>query len=391
MSKLSIDQRKALDAIVSWFIDAGKSPFITLGGYAGTGKTTLIGVLRSELHKADKKLKVAFCSYTGKATRVLGSKLVAAKTSRKQDTVSTIHGLIYTPIVNEKEQITGWARKDSITSDLIIIDEASMVDRDIWRDLLSYSVPIIAVGDHGQLPPIRGNFNLMENPDLRLEKIHRQAKNNPIIEMSVAARTDGKIPFGQFRSKSGIVTKVSQKDSEVQEDIADQLSGYNKNTLVLCGFNRTRIRLNRFIREALGFDSIQPEVNDRVICLRNNHESCIYNGMLGTILRIAKEDEEWYSSEIQMDDETGTFDGFISVEQFNNQSSLNFTKDRSRIMAGDLFDFGYALTVHKAQGSQAKKVILFEERFSKMDDEMWRRWLYTAVTRAEEELWIVGR
>lgn len=390
MAKLSADQKKALDALVSWFIDAKKSPFITLGGYAGTGKTTLIGVLRSELNKVDKKLKVTFCSYTGKATRVLHSKLAETKTSKKQDTVSTIHGLIYTPVVNEKEQITGWERKDSITSDLIIIDEASMVDKEIWRDLLSYSVPIIAVGDHGQLPPIRGKFNLMENPDLRLEKIHRQAENNPIIEMSVAARQDGEVPFGRFRSKSGVVMKISKRDSDSQEEIAEQLSGYNKNTLVLCGFNRTRIRLNKFIRESLGFESPQPEVSDRVICLRNNHESCIYNGMLGTILRIAKEDEDWYSSEIQMDDETGTFDGLISVEQFNHYSSLNFTKDRSRIMAGDLFDFGYALTVHKAQGSQARKVILFEERFSRMDDEMWRRWLYTAVTRAEEELWIVG-
>jgi len=312
------------------------------------------------------------------------------KTSRRQDTVSTIHGLIYTPIVNEKEQITGWERKDSIKSDLIIIDEASMVDKEIWRDLLSYSIPIIAVGDHGQLPPIRGKFNLMENPDFRLEKIHRQAENNPIIKVSVAARKDGEIPFGQSKSKSGVVTKISKRDSEAQDEIAEQLSAYNKNTLVLCGFNRTRIRLNKFIREALGFESPQPEVNDRVICLRNNHESCIYNGMLGTILMIAKEDEEWYSSDIQMDGETGIFDGLISVEQFNNDSSLNFTKDRSRIMAGDLFDFGYALTVHKAQGSQAQKVILFEERFGKMDDEMWRRWLYTAVTRAEEELWIVG-
>ena len=57
-------------------------------------------------------------------------------------------------------------------------------------------------------------------------------------------------------------------------------------------------------------------------------------------------------------------------------------------MRGDLFDFGYALTVHKAQGSQAKRVILFEERFSQMTDDEWRRWLYTAVTRAEEELFI---
>ena len=90
-----------------------------------------------------------------------------------------------------------------------------------------------------------------------------------------------------------------------------------------------------------------------------------------------------------MDGEDGVYKGLISKEQFMSDSALNFTNKRSAIMAGDLFDFGYALTVHKAQGSQARRVILFEERFSKMDDEQWRRWLYTAVTRAEEELYII--
>ena len=69
---------------------------------------------------------------------------------------------------------------------------------------------------------------------------------------------------------------------------------------------------------------------------------------------------------------------------------MNFTDKRAETMKGDLFDFGYALTVHKAQGSQAKRVILFEERFKQMNDEEWKRWLYTAVTRAEEELYIFG-
>jgi ATP-dependent exoDNAse (exonuclease V) alpha subunit len=78
------------------------------------------------------------------------------------------------------------------------------------------------------------------------------------------------------------------------------------------------------------------------------------------------------------------------VKQFNSKEPLNFTDKRRTIMAGDLFDFGYAVTVHKAQGSEAKKVILFEERFRQMEDEMWARWLYTAVTRAQEELYIIG-
>lgn len=391
MAKLSHDQQKALDAIISWFKSSNRSQFITLGGFAGTGKTTLIGVLRSMLHKDNKKLCVAFCSYTGKATRVMRAKLLMAKSVHTQDSVSTIHGLIYSPVIDDNEQITGWKRKDDITCDLVIVDEASMVNQKIWDDLLSYNVPIIAVGDHGQLPPIRGHFNLMEDPDLRLKKIHRQAKNNPIIEVSIAARTTGQIPIGCTRSKSGMVTKILQSDSESQTEIGEWLSNYNHDTLVLCGYNTTRLKINKFIRESLGFETPIPEVNDRVICLRNNHIAQVYNGMLGTILSISSKNDNWYQSEIQMDDEVDTYDGLISVKQFDSPTAINFTRDRSKIMDGDLFDFGYALTVHKAQGSQAQRVILFEERFRQMDDEMWKKWLYTAVTRAENELFVVGK
>ncbi|HOW90516.1 MAG TPA: ATP-binding domain-containing protein, partial [Elusimicrobiales bacterium] len=99
---------------------------------------------------------------------------------------------------------------------------------------------------------------------------------------------------------------------------------------------------------------------------------------------------DWYSAEIDMDDSAKPYSGLVYAPQFGAPSGVNFTKDRVLASRGDLFDFGYALTVHKAQGGQARRVVMFEERFQKMDDEMWRRWLYTAVTRAEEELYIFG-
>ena len=144
------------------------------------------------------------------------------------------------------------------------------------------------------------------------------------------------------------------------------------------------------MRSLAGFDSPEPMSGDRVICLRNNHKKKIYNGMLGTIVRISQSDPLWYDAEIQMDGDEIMYTGRIYKEQFNAQESLNFTSNRALSKQGDLFDFGYALTVHKAQGSQAKRVILMEERFPKMTDDDWCRWLYTAVTRAQEELYIFG-
>jgi len=386
MQELSSDQKICLNHILEWYKkDKHEMQFVLLGGYAGTGKTTLIAVLRKELNTIDKNLKVGFASYTGKAARVLQTKLKEEKAVLKKDTVGTIHSLIYTPIINDREEIIGWKQKDEIESDLIIIDEASMVDGVIWEHLLSYNKPIVVVGDHGQLPPVKGNFNLMQKPDVTLTQIHRQAHLNPIIEVSIQARLMGEIKSGRY---SSTVIKFDRNDSETGERMTELLNAYSSATLILCGYNTTRKRLNSYIRNSLGFESPDPVSGDRVICLRNNHKAKIYNGMLGTIRRIERKNDSWYSADIEMDGAENQYSGLISVAQFNADTAMNFTENRRLVMQGDLFDFGYALTVHKAQGSQAKRVILFEERFKKMDDDQWRRWLYTAVTRAESELYI---
>jgi exodeoxyribonuclease-5 len=227
-----------------------------------------------------------------------------------------------------------------------------MVDEIIWNHLISYKAPIIVVGDHGQLPPIAGNFNLMQKPNLSLVEIHRQAKQNPIIDISIQARQKGEVTPGKYSPK---IIKYSRDDLDAQDRMNEILTNYTDDLLILCGYNKTRKKLNSFIREAKGFESPNPQSGDRVICLRNNHKKGIFNGMLGTIIRIEKEDKDWYLAEILMDGETKSYHGLISVEQFNADSALNFTDKRSKIMKGDLFDFGYALTVHKAQGSSANR------------------------------------
>ncbi|MBD3366355.1 AAA family ATPase [candidate division WWE3 bacterium] len=398
--KVSQDQQKALKKIISWYQNLQKEKqqrlqknlpplrdqYVTLGGYAGTGKTTLISVFRHILYKISPQLKVGFISYTGKATRILKNKLQENQAIFGDDSVTTIHSLIYSPLTNNKEEIIGWQIKDEIDKDFLIIDEASMVTREIWQDLQAYKKPILAVGDHGQLPPIGGNFNLMQNPDVKLTKIHRQARGNPIIEVATLAREKGEIPVKKYGK--GIM-KMDRTSWETQETVTQLLEEYDENTIILCGYNNTRVRINQQIRGFLGYHTPHPEVGDRVICLRNNHEKGIFNGMLGQIKHIEPHNKKWLFARIEMEDGFD-FEGLILKEQFNAKEALNFSKRRRETLEGDLFDFGYAMTVHKAQGSQAKRVILFEERFKQMDDEAWRRWLYTGVTRAEEELFVIG-
>lgn len=386
---ISNDKKLALKNILQWYAkEINHKQFITLGGYAGTGKTTLIAILRKLLFKQNPKIKIAFATFTGKAARVLKNYLKSHEVLYKGDSIGTIHSLIYSVIENERHEIIGWKRKEELKTDLIIIDEASMVDYKIWQDLLSYGVPILAVGDHGQLPPVNGQFNLMENPEIKLTEIHRQVADNPIIKLSIEARKYGRIKIGNYGKG---VRKLDKKDPESQEIIENYLQQYNQETLILCGYNNTRIKLNNYLRNILGFESSLPMAGDRVICLRNNQQKAIFNGMLGTLQRIVSKDENFYDLKILFDDEEQVFEGLAIKKQFGSSSAMNFTREnRALTLQADLFDFAYALTVHKAQGGQATRVILFEERFKQMSDIDWRRWLYTAVTRAEEELIILG-
>lgn len=386
--KLTEEQQTAIRTILQWYLDEHKSPHLTLGGYAGTGKTTLIAAFKKILQQQQQKQRaIAFCSYTGRAAQNLKNRLQQLNALDKTDTISTIHGLIYDPIENNRGVIVGWSPKSELEKDLIIVDEASMIDAAIWRDLCSYQVPILAVGDHGQLPPIQSAFNLMEQPDIILTEIHRQAKENPITLVATHARQTGEVPVQIFGDR---VKKYARQDPDAQTASGELLANYSPSTLILCGFNTTRVKINQFIRTELGFEDQLPHAGDRVICLRNNRAKGIFNGMLGTILHLKKVDKEWYEAEIDMDDSQKIYSGLLYAPQFGAPSAINFSKDRARANRGDLFDFGYALTVHKAQGGQAKRVILFEERSQHMTDDMWKRWLYTAVTRAEEELYIFG-
>jgi len=390
MLELTNDQKHALEMLENWAKKPEKQ-FIALGGYAGTGKTLLLSIFRQKLFDENPKLKVAFCSFTGKAAQVLKYTLASQKALYKEDSVSTIHALIYQAIDDEYGRVMGWKKREGLETDLIIVDEASMVSQLIWNDLQSFGLPIIVAGDHGQLPPVGESFSLMDCLDIRLEQIHRQAQDSPIIKLSMLAREHGYIPVGRY---SPYVKKYSRQDPDINSITQELLEQWNEDTLFLVGRNKTRVKLNaeiRAIREVYN-ESTQPK--DRVICVKNNWKTGIFNGMLGTIERIkpltdGRGKVHWYKTEIMMDD--GTFyDGKISVHQFNNDTVLREVPGLDFWKAGDLFDFGYALTVHKAQGSQANKVVVFEERNQHQSDEDWKRWLYTAVTRAEKELVVIG-
>jgi exodeoxyribonuclease-5 len=389
--QITPEQKAALIAIFEWLAKK-QQPVFRLGGYAGTGKSTLMAVIRIILFKKNPKLKVAFAAFTGKAAQVLHTKLKDHDAYHPDDTVSTLHSLLYAAILDKNGQIAGWRRKQKLEFDLLIIDEASMVTAEIWSDIQHLGIPVLAVGDHGQLPPVNSQFSLLEHKDFTLTQIHRQAADSPILHVAQLARTTGIIPIQRF----GLgVQKFDSQSSDAGIMIEDYLQQVNHETLFLTGFNSSRVKMNGSARAARWRDPDKPEVGDSVVCLKNDWEVGIYNGMTGLIAGLSpvkKDGNKVISYEAEIKDVTGLkiYSGLISAEQFNHPESLKFTKQQQRDV-GQLFDYGYCLTVHKAQGSQAKRVVLIEERSKHMSDEDWRRWLYTGVTRAEEELYIFGK
>ncbi|MDB5543349.1 MAG: hypothetical protein JWO64_498, partial [Hyphomicrobiales bacterium] len=213
----SPQQDRALVEIAAW-LKKGRPQIFRLFGYAGTGKTTLARHI-AEAIDGD----VVFAAYTGKAALVLRSKGCAD--------ARTIHSLIYRPQDSESEVPSFVLNEQSPanTASLIIIDECSMVDEDLGRDLLSFGRPILVLGDPAQLPPVKGGgFFTEAEPDFMLTEVHRQAADNPIVRMSMIVREGGRLDRGTY-GESSVIGRDEIEAATVTR--ADQ---------VLVGLNRTR-------------------------------------------------------------------------------------------------------------------------------------------------------
>lgn len=388
---LSTEQQEVHDNLILWLEDStkGKNPqiFTTVAGLAGTGKTTLMGFLADTIREKFN-WPIGFCTYTGKASVVLRSKLNGKK---DRDFCGTIHSMIYQPIIVNGE-VVDWKLKPELPYDVIIIDEASMVNGELWEHLMTYGIPIIAIGDHGQLPPIgKINFNLMEDPDQILEEIHRQALDNPIIKLSMMVRNGQYIKCGNY----GLAAKFTRYK-------ANRFLGKLKvdpDTICLCGVNKTRVKINELLRENHGFTRKQPYAEEKVICLKNNRDLGIMNGMTGYVRKLIVTSDETYELTVDVDGGYrirtivyGNIFGKVKYDTAFEDASHPRVKQVLRQYQqkhADLFDFGYCISVHKSQGSEWERVVLFDERNFYQTDDDYTRWLYTGITRARTKLLII--
>jgi len=414
--KLSVSQDRIIKQIQHWLVSTEQT-FI-LAGYAGTGKTTIIQKFINDQHAP-----VTCCAPTGKAASVLQKKLTNAK-------VYTIHRLLYTPNLEstdhldalraqmvlhpdntalqqafEEEKARLAARELTfnlkqnhaiVPNQLVVVDEASMVTQRMWQDLHLTGAKLLFVGDPGQLPPVK-DISIFEQqtPDAILTDVHRQALGNPIIAISMKIRNGASIPFC---SESDAFRKMPRKQFEHDEILTfDQ---------VITDTNESRRRINRFCRKKRGYTGWWPNEKERLICLRNCREGDILyiNGMQASVVAdfTAEFIEDCIVGTILYEnavDSDQIFYPYPFLAHYDFYKDPNTGKDVVRCeeqpwQARDHlkeFDYAYAITVHKAQGSEWDKVLLVDNgKFIEAGGNFQKRWLYTAVTRAKKELvWVV--
>lgn len=367
----SPQQDTALKAVSSWIRNPGRQQVFRLFGYAGTGKTTLARELA-----ANARGQVLFGAFTGKAAHVLNRKGCHG--------ASTIHSMIY-----KVDERSGTANprfildRNSVVSEasLVIIDEVSMVDETIGQDLLSFGKPVLVLGDPAQLPPVKGaGFFTEHEPDIMLTEVHRQARESAIVRIATQIREGERLEYGEY----GDCRVVKKADIN-----ADQVLAADQ---VLVGKNATRVSYNRRIRELKGITSVTPVKGERLICLKNDRGKKLLNGQLWNVVKVPKPnlaDEQGDLTRLIVRDEDAGEEGsklMISVKNvFWRGDEANVPWEALR--GTDQFTFGYALTVHKSQGSQWNNVMVFDEA-SFMREEA-DRWRYTAVTRAAQNLTMV--
>jgi exodeoxyribonuclease-5 len=373
--QFSTQQDEALKAVARWLKEP-RSQVFRLFGYAGTGKTTLARHFAEEVDG-----DVLFAAFTGKAAQVLRS--------RGASNARTIHSLIYRPKGEEEveDEVTGKTSVSPMFSinrqspvakaKLIVIDECSMVDEALGKDLLSFGTKVLVLGDPGQLPPVSGGgFFTEQEPDYLLTEIHRQARDNPIIQLAMHVREGKEIMHGDYGT-----AQVIGRNEVTQEMVleADQ---------VLVGTNKTRKRYNLRLRELKGFPTGYPAAGDKLVCLRNDQVKGLLNGSLWQVMSSSKETAKPGINLLVRPEDDDMDRGAAKIKLLKAAfEDVDGELPWSMRKRYDEFDYGYALTVHKAQGSQWNNVVLFDESWAFRDTR--ERWLYTAITRAAETITIV--
>lgn len=369
--------------------------YTVIAGYAGTGKSTLVRFIIEALGVEEKR--VVYTAFTGKAAEVLKKK--------GNKNACTLHRLLYDHF---PKPAGGYFRrpKPRIDYDIVVVDEVSMAPKTLMDLLLSHRCYVICLGDPFQLPPIdkEEDNHLLDHPHIFLDEVMRQAQESEIIRLTMDIRKGQTIEYNDKGKE--VLVLPRQELSTGMLTWADQ---------VIVGTNAARISINNQMRSLYGFEG-GPQEGEKVICLRNywdevsEHEGDpLVNGTIGHLKNGFKTFREiphwiknapdrfnvWQANFIVGEDyfpDTEIDYNMLTTGEKCCDWRLSYQLGKMKPRIGEIipreFTYAYAITCHKAQGSEFDNVLVLEERFP-FDKLEHARWLYTACTRASEKLVLV--
>jgi exodeoxyribonuclease-5 len=391
--ELTTKQMQGLNLAIERYRNHEK--YTVISGYAGSGKSTLVKFIVAALQIPEDK--IVYACYTGKACNVLQKK--------GNKNVCTLHKLLYEHFPRPDGTFFRRPVASLEPYEIVVVDECSMASKDLIEQLLRHRVYVIFLGDPFQLPPINpeDDNHLLDKPHVFLDEIMRQAQESEIIRLSMDIRSGKSIEL--MNGKDVIVVGKN-----------DVINGmYQWADQIICATNETRVKINNEMRQMLGREG-SPKDGDKVICLRNywgiidNDGNPLVNGTIG-MLKNNFDETIFYPRWL---DGGGKFTAIRSdiVTEINSEFydlrldkklilegketldwKLKWKMGKNAALAPKIpleFTYGYAITCHKSQGSQWPKVMVMEENFPFAKEEH-ARWLYTAVTRAEEKLVVVKK
>lgn len=402
---LNKKQYEAKEGFLYWYFHPGSRarPWYEVSGPAGSGKTTVVRSITSELGLSDGD-EILYVAFIGKAALALRLSGVPGR---------TIHSVVYHPIkvpaidketkepilINGNPKMVFRFIKNETLGDkvkLIVLDEGGMVEQTMGMDLLSFGIPLLVLGDLNQLPPVFGTSIFLQKPDIILDTVMRQAAGSPILYLADLARMGYQIQYGEYGDNHEVQV-VRKKYFLSSHEFAQAM--LKDQDMVICGTNYMRDNLNTYIRRYLyGRSDPMVEMGDKLICRHNywttllpkNPDIALTNGMVGYVDYVNKRPAR-KNGKIEIDFQPEfTSDVFRGLPVDRQYVFDPYEKRKNVVSFGDdhyVFELGYCITCHLAQGSQGDNVLVFVESYE--DSDYFRKWLYTAITRAKKKLTIV--
>ena len=441
----------ALQLLAKFVLSTNKNETFLLKGYAGTGKTTIVGSLVKNLSKVKKRS--VLLAPTGRAAKVISNY------SGKQ--AFTIHKKIYFPKV-EKGAVSFTLQENKHRDTIFIVDEASMIpdinqesklfgNGSLLDDLMQYvysgnNCKLLLIGDSAQLPPVHLSISpaldarVLENQYnrevtlLELDEVVRQQKDSGILENAtrIRERLDDEL-FEAFKFSGANFPDIIRPidGQEIMDAINDSYSSLgNEDTVIIVRSNKRANLYNQSIRERILFQESELSAGDYLMVVKNNYfwvdnaseAGFIANGDIIEVLEIFAFKElygfRFAEVKIRMVDypnmkpletvlllNTLTSESpSLTYDESNNlyqEVMKDYASEKSKykkflaVKNNKYFNslqvkFSYAITCHKSQGGQWKTVFVEQPYLPNGIDKEYLRWLYTAVTRAQEKLYLIG-